>query len=234
MFKQIDTNNDNGVSQNEFDVFLKEMSSAPPPSPPPKSKAKSSPATATAKQMSALRRFYEKHGTSMHPQAWHADHALKSGAADPTKLSGLNKLVEKRAGKKGWFEEMSAALQNKYGDSPAAYMRAEDGDAQSKANEKAGVDKLKQNRRKALIAFYKKHVPDKTSSDVDAIIAKRQSKGGEWFDELCGKLKAKYGEDPRESISSDTSNSDKPQPKDKNNSKKPESASPLASCTAEI
>ena len=59
----------------------------------------------------------------------------------------------------------------------------------SKSKEKA-ADKLRQSRRQVLVEFYKKHVPEKTASDVDAIIAKRQSKGKNWFDELCAKLKA--------------------------------------------
>lgn len=69
----------------------------------------------------------------------------------------------------------------------------------SKSKEKA-ADKLQQSRRQVLVEFYKKHVPEKTASDVDAIIAKRQSKGKNWFDELCAKLKAKYGEDPADGL----------------------------------
>ena len=41
MFKGMDTNNDNGVSEDEFNVFLESM--APPPPPPKSSKSSKKP-----------------------------------------------------------------------------------------------------------------------------------------------------------------------------------------------
>ena len=56
-----------------------------------------------------------------------------------------------------------------------------------------GSTLLQQN---ILSKFYAKYAPEKTAEDVMAIIAKRASKGGEWFKDLCAKLETKYGEHP--------------------------------------
>lgn len=71
MFKGMDTNKDNGVSQDEFDAFLQSMAGSGAgggrPKPPPKAKKKPKPGSAgTEKELSALEKFYAKHGVPCH------------------------------------------------------------------------------------------------------------------------------------------------------------------------
>ena len=65
MFKSVDTDNDNGVTQAEFDKFLDSMAPPPPPPSPKKSSKKKAGAEGVGVQpwhKDALVKFYAKHG----------------------------------------------------------------------------------------------------------------------------------------------------------------------------
>jgi hypothetical protein len=186
MFKGMDTDNDNGVSEDEFNVFLESM--APPPPTPQSSKKPKKPkkpeGANTRDELTALEAFYAKHGavarhTAVSVVSAHAPAAASAGrgggaeeegarrteraqrqtsqtspplavVADPKKIAGLPKLLARAAAKnkKTWFQEMSKALEEKYGDSPANYMPGANTPG-AKAGKKAGGEC---GRRRRLLA----------------------------------------------------------------------------------
>ena len=123
---------------------------------------------------------------------------------------------------------MCGKLEEKYGESPEAFLAEEEEPAadEPKADEKEEAPKVEEKeeksekkktprskaakklrrealessklRRRILKTFYAKHAPEKTAEDVAAVIEKRSSRGDGWFDDLIGKLAEKYEEDPLE------------------------------------
>ena len=123
---------------------------------------------------------------------------------------------------------MCGKLEEKYGESPEAFLAEEEEPAadEPKADEKEEAPKAEEKeeksekkkaprskaakklrrealessklRRRILKTFYAKHAPEKTAEDVAAVIEKRSSRGDGWFDDLIGKLAEKYEEDPLE------------------------------------
>jgi hypothetical protein len=86
MFKGMDTDNDNGVSEDEFNVFLESM--APPPPTPQSSKKPKKPkkpeGANTRDELTALEAFYAKHGavarhTAVSVVSAHAPAAASAG-----------------------------------------------------------------------------------------------------------------------------------------------------------